>query len=567
MATNTYTWSGATNTDWNTASNWINGGTVSAGVPNDPTAIAIVDTGTRDVIISNNATDAIGDLTISGQGHVIVGGGPSIGGGGGGTLTATGTITVTSTNSGGGLVGGPAGVINAPAMAVGKGAIIGGGGLFNAATLVNDGIIQADGANYALGALSLGGNLISGGGSIEVDGPSTVILGAATAQPMLVATGATDTATVILNAPSSFTGSLNLFNANTHLNLAFNDATGRLLSYDGKSVFAGGKSIAVTSNGTPSLMLTGGTGNDTIFGGANGVPSIAGSGGTNFLIGDNSGGSTTIVSTGTRDLVDILDGGASVTSAGNGASIFMNGPGTLTAALGGSAPTVVGGAGAATITASKDALVFGGKGELTFVGGAGAATVVGGSGAFENVSAGSGGLLLGTNANSFTTVQGAGTSTIFGASGGAVYIGKGAGNAVLAAGAGNETLNASGSSGRNIFFGSSDKSGTLRVAGGTGEDTILAGAGSVTMTGGSGGGDWFVLTKSATAGAHNYITDFFGTDVAFMTGYGGGQTAAGLLSAAKVDSSGVTLTLNDNTQLTFTNLTSASQLTNHILYT
>jgi hypothetical protein len=257
LSGSTYTWTGVSSTDWNTAANWDIGAAVATTVPNSTTATAIDDIATASAIISNGATDFVDNLNVGGTGHVIVGGGPAIGGGGGGTLVATSGIAVTSTNAGGGLVGGPATSISAPTLTVGAGAIIGGGGTFNITNLVNSGIIQADGQEFALGPLNVTGGNITGTGSIEVDGPSTFELGSTTAQSILVAVASTETATVILDNPATFTGTLDLFNPGTHLNLFLKGEAPTGASYDAE---------------THSLVITNATGTiDTIAFGSNGT--------------------------------------------------------------------------------------------------------------------------------------------------------------------------------------------------------------------------------------------------------------------------------------------------------
>lgn len=225
----TFTWIGGTSQDWLNPANWLADGVPATVAPNDPTAIVIdnFDNGANDAIISGGASVTVASLSIGNfagvptpgavGGHVIVGGGPQIGGGGGGTLTSLGAITVASTNSGGGLVGGPASLITAPTLTIGAGAIIGGGGVFNITNLVNSGIIQADGGDFALGALGITGGSITGTGSLEVDGTSSLSLSSATAETITVIVGGQDTATVALQTPATFTGALNLTQPSSHM--------------------------------------------------------------------------------------------------------------------------------------------------------------------------------------------------------------------------------------------------------------------------------------------------------------------------------------------------------------
>ena len=83
--------------------------------------------------------------------------------------------------------------------------------------------------------------------------------------------------------------------------------------------------------------------------------------------------------------------------------------------------------------------------------------------------------------------------------------------------------------------------------------------GSDTMTG-NGGPDVYSFIKSATNGGKDFITDFNSNDGLFLTGYDSTK------SAFSTSSSGLTLTLSDNTSITFTNLTDQSQLNGHYMY-
>ena len=255
MSGTTFTWIGGIgNTDflWTTASNWLVSGGVQAAPPNSPTAVVIVDSEPVDTDIINGASITVGSLSIGGigpsAGQLLVAGSKTVVGdiftGGGGTLESVGPIVVTSTDVNGGLVGGPGGIVKAPSMTVGVGAAIGGGGTYNVTTIVNNGLILADGgrSDLALGPVVLKGATISGTGSLEVAGPSTLELDAATAQNIVVDAGST--ATIKLDSPTSFKGGIAL-GAGAHLNL-----------------FLSGQAPtgATISAGTQTLTITGATG-------------------------------------------------------------------------------------------------------------------------------------------------------------------------------------------------------------------------------------------------------------------------------------------------------------------
>ena len=221
----TFTWSGATNVFWATASNWV------GGVVPTPTDAVIVN-GVNNADILNDTSVTVASLSIdevgAAGGTVIVGGSqeilpaanfPGVFTKNGGTLTVTGLLSVTSTVSSGGLVGGIGGVINAGTLNVGANTAIGGGGTFDVAgTITNNGLIVADGSKpgLGLGPVVVKATSVIGQGNFEVAGPSTLELNAATAENIVVDPGST--ATVQLDSPTTFKGGIAL-GAGSHLNL------------------------------------------------------------------------------------------------------------------------------------------------------------------------------------------------------------------------------------------------------------------------------------------------------------------------------------------------------------
>jgi Ca2+-binding RTX toxin-like protein len=261
--------------------------------------------------------------------------------------------------------------------------------------------------------------------------------------------------------------------------------------------------------------------------------------------------------------VSTFDSDATVTVAGS-QDLVVGAQALSNLIVTGSSDTVVGGSGAETINALSNTLLFGGTGPISFAGGVGASTIIGASGGTEQVTNGAGGVLFSAGAgNSSTVTSGAGFATIFGGANSVVNFVGSLNGAVLVGADGNETLNAAGSSTTNLFSGG--VGGNVSMVGGSGNDGFLIGSGSDTMGGGAGSNS-FAFFSAATGGAHDYITDFSPSDSLFLLGYTPAQSASSLLSAATVDSSGVTLTLSDSTKITFTNLTNTSSLNGDILY-
>jgi WD40 repeat protein len=274
MSGTTFTWAGTASSDWTQPTNWLNGSLVATTDPNGAGDIAFVnfDDGLHDAIISGGSLITVGGLNVGNPtapaapgvvgGHVLVGGGPAIGGGGGGTLISVGSINVTSTNSGGGLVGGPASFIGAPTLNIGTGAIIGGGGTFDVTTLTNLGMIQADGGDFVLGPLVINGGTITGPGSLEVDGSSTLALNSVTAENIVVNVHSQQTASIIFGTVGlAFTGALQLNNANSHVNLFFQGQTITGAAFSAGTLVVKGTGGAVldaipfSSNGISSFQV------------------------------------------------------------------------------------------------------------------------------------------------------------------------------------------------------------------------------------------------------------------------------------------------------------------------
>jgi len=226
-----FIWVGAVTNDFTDFRNWLADGAPATVAP-DATSTVSVNSHDPGAFVStfiSGTSVTVASLAVGGiaaaSGGVLVGGGGNVNPeatGPGGSLVSLGPIDITATADSGGLVGGVNGTITAPTLTVGAGATIGGGGTFTIPNHGNNGRIQDDGDNFSfgLGALKVTGGAITGSGSIEIDGPSTFELGSATSQTILVVqTGATDTATVILDDPTSFTGALTYSNPGTHVNL------------------------------------------------------------------------------------------------------------------------------------------------------------------------------------------------------------------------------------------------------------------------------------------------------------------------------------------------------------
>ena len=147
------------------------------------------------------------------------------------------------------------------------------------------------------------------------------------------------------------------------------------------------------------------------------------------------------------------------------------------------------------------------------------------------------------------TATGAGSDTIN------LYTGA----ATIGAG-GTTNLLVNGGSGSLNFVGGA---GSSTILGGAGNDTLFGGSGSASFTGG-GGANLFEFTKLAGAGTGT-ITDFGNAstpNTLILIGYGV-TAGTNALATAQLSGTTVTLTLSDNTKITFLNETVAN-LTGHI---
>jgi hypothetical protein len=82
--------------------------------------------------------------------------------------------------------------------------------------------------------------------------------------------------------------------------------------------------------------------------------------------------------------------------------------------------------------------------------------------------------------------------------------------------------------------------------------------------GGGGGNDAFAFVSSLMHGNSVVILDFTSSDTVFLTGYGSNAAATALNSASSANGN-TTLTLTDNTKVTFLNVGSANALQGHLL--
>jgi Ca2+-binding RTX toxin-like protein len=163
-----------------------------------------------------------------------------------------------------------------------------------------------------------------------------------------------------------------------------------------------------------------------------------------------------------------------------------------------------------------------------------------------------GGVFTGGTAGHNYIVGGDGPTTITGGGNGDSLFATGSAPTLIRAGSGNETLDGSLSVGNNTFRAGS---GADQVIGGFGNDTMSAGSGHSTLQGGTGADVFQFLAGNAST---SFIVDFSPGDKVSLLGYGRNEINYAL-SHEHVKGGAVTVSLSDNTKITFANLTDLSR--------
>ncbi len=208
--------------------------------------------------------------------------------------------------------------------------------------------------------------------------------------------------------------------------------------------------------------------------------------------------------------------------------------------------------------------VYGDLGEDTIFGGTGDDNLFGGAGN-DSIDGGSNNDNLFGDAGNDTLDGGVGSDTLYGGDGDDLVQGGGnTGNAdEVHGGNGNDTVTGGNGAGADLLFGDagndvlSGNMGADTIDGGTGDDTINVAEGDV-VTGGD-GEDLFLLTDYAEAGSSTISIDGGttgepGGDTLDLNGLADRTTLVTTASASDPDAYDGSITLNDGTVLTFTNI-------------
>ena len=283
-----------------------------------------------------------------------------------------------------------------------------------------------------------------------------------------------------------------------------------------------GSDIILPASDAGNWAVATGNGNDTIVAAGGGNDSIAAGGGTNNI--QLGGGNDKILTTG----FDIIQGGS--------------GSATVSALAGGH-DRIVAGSGNLDVNASGNAIVvmLAGTGSDTFTGASGIAIVHGG-----------------TAGNNLLTA-GTGATTLFGGGSGDTLIAGGA-HQLLIAGSGAETLQGSAAGYDRLRTGL----GADSLAASGNYNVLVRGAGATSVTSAvmsaSGSHNEFLFVNAGKAGGGtDTITGFNSTDKVGLYGYAPGVIVNAVKSQTPLAGGSTTVTLTDNTKITFTGL--STQLT------
>jgi Ca2+-binding RTX toxin-like protein len=301
-----------------------------------------------------------------------------------------------------------------------------------------------------------------------------------------------------------------------------------------------GESV-LSSIGDLTFFATGGSGSV-----------VAGGGENRILVPSTDPGNWSINTGNGDDSVLALGSGNDTINAGAGHNAIMLGSGRDVVQSAGD-DTVNAGSGRETITAigKHHDLIYGNASQLLFVGSAGSATVFGGTGSDTFFGGKGPDLVYGGTGGNNLLFAGTGKATLFGGGDGDQLFAAGNQAQGLHAGVGNETLFGGFASGADTFYGGT---GADQITGGLGSDTFVAGTGSATVTAGL-SSNLFVFTNGQAGGTELIQSFTSGRDQIDLQGYRKNEVAKALKSQQVVGGSD-TITLSDNTKITFAGISS-----------
>lgn len=353
----------------------------------------------------------------------------------------------------------------------------------------------------------------------------------------------TDSATGLLLATVDTT--IPSVSAATQLSLAANNFSFAVVGNSIATVQ--GNNDALTLDRGDSLSLTG-PGNTISLTGANGSADMVRlSGDQDHLLGGPHVTNLQLTLSGTRSMVSLTAGSATVTDGGTGTSIF--GGASNVSYRGGGGGILVMGSGAATVAGAgvgTKETVFGGTSGLQYQGAQEYADVIGGAGPCTIHAGAGGGWYGGGNAGSNFLAASGGPTVLDAGGNGDTLVGASGGGTFLIAGSGNETLYGGNRAGESsIFLGIGADAVVAALGGsvvntGTGTARIYGGGGHDQIWGGTGGADLFVAGKSGQLEIHGFRV---GTDHLQAAGQATTAVVQGVGGTTITLSSGATILL------------------------
>lgn len=313
---------------------------------------------------------------------------------------------------------------------------------------------------------------------------------------------------------------------------------------------------------TAGLELLADNGGLTYWGAANSSGTVlAGDGGNLLATASTGGGGYTFVSGAGNDTILAVTGNNTVAAGTGHNTIFLGSATNVVYAVG--QDTIIGGAGSDASSRGSDlisvigfasVLVWAANTDMNLVNGSASSTVFGGYGS-ETIDAGVGGgfFVAGGGGHSHLSAGG-GYAQLWGTADGDVLTATGDQSHLLGAGAGNETLNGANSTGVNTYV---VAGGNTVVHGGSGTDFMFAGTGHATLEGGLGGD--FYCFQNGKAGV-NTVVGFspLRGDVIFLGGFNQAAERDHAVATQVSNGTSTTLTLSDNTKITFLGVSSIS---------
>jgi Ca2+-binding RTX toxin-like protein len=309
----------------------------------------------------------------------------------------------------------------------------------------------------------------------------------------------------------------------------------------------------IFGSGDPNEGILSGAKDNLTFFATGGSGTVAAGGGHNLVSIPTADAGAWLIATGSgNDTIRALGPGNDTISPGGGHNVLQLGAGNTFIASGG-ADTILASTGSETVVASgaKAAdVVYGNASNIfmSFTGGGGA-TVFGGTGS-DAVFGGTGpDLLFGGSKGDNFLQAGSGKATLFGGGNDDQLYAGGSKRQALHAGSGNETLFGGFASGSNTFYGGS---GSDQIIGGGGSNTFVGSSGSATIT--AGASNLFEFINGAAGGTDlvKGLTNASQVNID-LNGYGPNEANHAVATQTSAGGS-VTITLTDNTTVTFQNI-------------